>query len=258
VANATDIVKKGVVRRSDEFRKRSAETLASATRFHTHAMVGVDTTGYYCKGDDAQSWVFAGVVRGDEGSPLLPAGTAGDGTIDLDVHMPFAFELAVPSVAADDVGKTVYALDDQTGTLDPTAVTYANVVGKVVDVAGTGIALVEPVYDGPAANERLMAVRVLPATGAVTLTKFDAGKTICCPNTAAQAVTLPLVADSQLGARFTFVKTTSDAFAITLTRAGSDTINGANTLATMDAQYDTHTLVAAAAALWNRVSSIIA
>lgn len=248
MANATAIVKKGVLSCTDEFRQRSTETLASETTFYTHALVGVDTTGYYCKGDDAQSWILAGVVRGKEGNPVLPAGTAGDGTIQLDVHRPTHLELAIASVAVTDIGKKVYAIDDQTGTLDASTRTYANLVGEVEDVVASGIALVKLCYDGLAGHQRLQAAKFMAATGAQSLTKLDLNKTIFLPNTAAYALTLPAVADTQAGDRLTFVKTTSAAFAVTLTGNGAETIDGSNTLATIDAQYDTAILVSTGSA----------
>lgn len=243
MANATDIVKKGVVRRTDEFMRRSVETLSAETRFHPHALIGVDSTGYYCKGDDTQSWLLAGVVRGDQGSPLLPAGTAGDGTIDLDIQRPQAIEIALTSVAVTDIGKPVYAVDDQTVIISPAARTYANLVGHIVDVVAANIALVELAYDGIAAHYRLQAARWMAATGNQTISKFDVGKTIFVPNTGAYSLTLPAVADVPHGGRLRFVKTTSDAQIVTLDGADSEEIDGATTLTTIDAAYDCAELV---------------
>lgn len=244
MANATDIVKKGVVRVTDRYRKRSAETLAAATRFYTHAFVGIDSTGYYCKGDDTQSWILAGVVRGNEGNPLLPAGTAGDGTIDLDIEMPEEIELDISGVAVTDIGKTVYALFDQTGTLDFSATTYANVIGEVTDYVASGIARVRLAYDGIAANARLGAAKRVAATGATTLSKFDAGKKIFCANSAAKTITLPPVADVPAGRTISIFKDhASDANILTLAGDGSENIDGANTLTTLDAAWDVATLV---------------
>jgi hypothetical protein len=244
VSNATAAVKKGVVRRTDEFGKESSATLAAATRFYQNAMIGRTTGGYLAKFDDSASMIFVGVVRGDQGNPLLPAGTAGDGTIDLDYQQPQRFELTVTSVAVTDIGKPVYASDDQTGVISPNSLTYANLIGQIVGVVGTNIALVEPAYDGVAGNRRLGAVKVLAATGTQTLSKWDAGKTIKITNTAAQTINLPPVADAALGGELDFVKTTAAAFAATLDADGSENIDGTTTLATLDAQYDT-------AKLWN-------
>ncbi len=256
MANATAEVKKGTVRRTDEFIKRSAATLAAETRFYAHAMLGVTTAGYLAKFDDTQSMVFWGVVRGNEGNPLLPVGTQGDYALGLDAHQPFRFELAISGVAVGDIGKTVYASDDQTGVLTNGGV-YGNVVGRVVDVVATGIALVEPNYAMAKGHAGLAAARTMAATGAQSLTKWDLNKTILLPNTAAYALTLPAVADTQAGDKLTFVKTTAAAFAVTLTGAGAELIDAANTLATIDAIYDTAVLVSTGAA-WVVVARDIA
>jgi len=247
VANATAKVNKGSVRWTDEFFKRSTETLASETTFYTGAMVGTDITGYLCKGDDTQSWAFAGLVRGREGNPVLAAGTAGDAALGLDIHKPRFFELAIASVAVTDIGKKVYASDDQTGVLTNGG-TYGNLVGTVADVVASGIALVEAAYDGLGAHSRYGVSKTLAATGTQTLTKLDLNKTIFCPNTAAHTVNLPAVADTQAGDRLTFVKTTSDAQAVTLDGNSSETIDGSTTLATIDAQYDCAVLVSTGSA----------
>lgn len=244
MANATDRVAKKIVRAQDRFRKRSAETLAAATRFYVGALIGIDSTGYYCKADDTQSWIMAGVVRGDQGNPLLPAGTAGDGTIDLDIEMPDEVELAISGVAVTDIGKTVYALFDNQGTLDFGATTYANVIGEVTDYVSSGVARVRLAYDGVAANMRLGAAKRVAATGATTLSKFDAGKRIFCANTAAKTITLPPVADVPAGRTIEIFKDhASDTNILTLAGDGSENIDGANTLTTLDAPWDVARLV---------------
>lgn len=256
MSNATDIVKKGRVRWADEFMERGLEAHAAEKTYYPGIMIGVDETGYFAKFDDAQSMIFAGIASPDEGRVVAAIGSAND--TKLEIQQPRRFELAIASVAVTDLGKTVYASDDQTGVLTPAALAYANVVGHVVDVVGTNIALVEAAYDGVGANARLGAARVLAATGAQTVTKYDMEKLIVCPNTAAYAVTLPEIANISLGQRLTFVKTTSDAKALTLTGGGSDKINGSSTEASMDAQYDTITIRATAAAVWQKTGQIIA
>ncbi len=245
MANATARVGKRTIRNNDEFIDRSAETLSAETIFYVNAFVGTDATGYYCKGDDSQAWTFSGVVRGREGNPKLPAGTAGDGTIELGVHQPLYLEVGIAAVAVTDIGKKVYALFDQTVTLDSSATTYANLVGVIawVESGVTTACWVKPNYDGVAGNGASTAAKFLAATGAQTLSKMDLNKTIFVPSTAAYALTLPPVADTQAGDFLRFVKTTSNAAAITLTGNAAETIDGSNTLNTVDAQYDTATLV---------------
>lgn len=74
-----------------------------------------------------------------------------------------------------------------------------------------------------------------------TLSKDHIGKIIECGNTGAVTFTLP-AASTVINGSYTFVKTTTDAFAITLDGNGSETINGSTTNAEMDAQWDTITV----------------
>lgn len=245
MANATSRVKKGSVRWTDEFIQRSSATLASETTFYTQAMIGLTTGGYLAKFDDTQSLIFVGLVRGKEGNPVLPAGTAGDGTIQLDIHQPKRFELDVSAVAVTDIGKTVYASYDQTGVLAFGSTTYGNLIGVIVDVVASGIALVEPAYDGTAGNRRLGACRRMAATGAQTISRWDMGKTIFIANTATLTLSLPAIATVSPGEQIVFVKDhASDTNALTLDPDGSEVIDASSTVATMDAPYDNIRLVA--------------
>src|SRR4051812_49374785 len=124
MSNATDIVKKGTIPFGLDNAQESSATLAAATNFFPHAMLGRTTGGYLAKMDDAQSLIFAGVVNEDHGKQALPAGTAGDGTIPLNYKKPRFLDVAISGIAVTDIDKPVYALFDQTGTLDPAATTY--------------------------------------------------------------------------------------------------------------------------------------
>jgi hypothetical protein len=215
VANATARVAKGVVRRQDEFIKRSSATLAAETRFYQHAMIGTKADGYLAKFDDTAVMRFAGLVRGDQGNPLLPAGTAGDGTIDLDLQQPFRFELAVAGVAVTDIGRKVYASDDQTGSLTPG--TYGNVVGVIVDVPASGIALVEAEY-APAFGED---IQVASADGAI---QIRPGTVFITKGSAAALTIANPTSGVHDGMRITIVSTT--AFAHTVSNAAGAGFNG--------------------------------
>lgn len=241
MANAVDIVKKGVVRRTDEFIDLPLSATIAERKFWPNAMLGIDEDGYIDKFDDSQSLIFAGVFRGTEGKLTQPVES--DGTRDIEIHQPQRLELAVASVAESDKGKPVFAIDDQTGTLTPSATTNANVIGHVVRKVATGVALVELAYDGIAANKRLGAAKTLAATGAQTLSRYDIGKKILIPNTAALTVTLPAVAACPAGGEFEFLKTSADAFAATLDGNLTETIDGSATYAALDAAYDCARLV---------------
>lgn len=253
MSNATAAVAKAVIPTLRAVTQSSA-TLASETRFYSHAMIGLTTGGYLAKFDDTASMILQGVVPASQGNPLLPAGTAGDGTIDLEYERPAAFELAIASVAVTDIDKIVYATFDQTGTLDATATTYANVIGRVVKVVASGIALVEPAYDGTAGNRRLGASKRLAATGNQTLTKWDVGKFILCANTATLTVTLPASADVPLGGEIVIVKDhASDTNAITVSGAGSDSISGSATNTGMNAAYNSISVRRSGTNMWTAV-----
>jgi hypothetical protein len=61
-------------------------------------------------------------------------------------------------------------------------------------------------------------------------------------NTAARTITLPPAADCK-GIWFCFIKNSADAEIITLDGNGSETIDGNATITTMDADYDTITIL---------------
>lgn len=240
MSNATDLVRKRLVRRVDESFRAYLEVHAAALDYWRGAMIGLDATGYLCKFDDAQSAIFMGIADPLEGKLEVPISAVG--TYELHITRPQFFELAVSGVAVTDIGKKVYASDDQTGVMTNGG-TYGNLVGRIVAVAASGIALIEPNYDGIAGHSRMGASRTMAATGAQSLTKYDLNKTILLPNTGAYALTLPAVASTQAGDRLRFVKTTADAAAVTLTGNASETIDNSNTLATIDARYDCAELV---------------
>jgi len=259
MANATKKVDKGTVGVLEaQYAFRSVETLSAATIFYPGAMMGTDLSGYLCKGDDTQGWLFAGIIRGTYGEQELPAGTAGDEALRINIEKPTFIVMDLTSVAVTDIGKPVYATFDQTLTLDYSATTYANLVGHVEDKLATSIAVIRCAYDGLAAHVRLGAAKRMAATGAQSLNKYDIGKTIFIANTATLALTLPAIADIPAGSHLTICKDhASDANAITVTGNASENINGANTFTSLDAAWDSVTLTSNGAR-WVTTSKSIA
>jgi len=82
---------------------------------------------------------------------------------------------------------------------------------------------------------------VTETTGTITLTPYDSGVVII-GNTATMNVTLPPAASCN-GVQYQFIKTTTNAAAITVDGNASETINGATSYASMDAQYDSVEIV---------------
>lgn len=214
-------------------------------------MIGLRTDGYASDFDDSASLQFVGVLDGDK----QQVDSATDGAYKLRVIKPKLLEFPLSSGTASraaDLGRIAYAYDAGKVTLDPSGLTYANPVGIVVDVrlsAEPGVSgayvKIKPFY-GIRPTE--VASRTLAATGAQTLTRNDLGKVIFCPNTAALTVTLPPVAQTSPGDWIEFIKTTSDAYAVTLDGNSSETINGSATYAGLNVQYEVKRIVSTGAA----------
>jgi predicted RecA/RadA family phage recombinase len=138
-------------------------------------------------------------------------------------------------------------------------VTGSLYLGTAFAAAGASAATCE-VLLGTFGDER-GRVLTLAATGAQSLAVADfltgGDLIVLAPNTAALTLTLPSVADVPIGARFTLRKTTADAHAVTLDGAGSETVGGGATFATIDANNDHATFVNTGAA-WALVDSAIA
>lgn len=195
---------------------------------------------------------FAGIAR--TAIETADAATA-DGTRYIEaIAGTFTITATLSGVAIDDVAheRRVFASDD--GTLSFSGVSNT-LIGRVIGLDGAKAIILCETENAAGIGTRGTVTKA--ATGALTIPTSDLDKIILLPSTGAQAVTLPAAADC--GGRFlTFKKTTADAVAATLTRAGSDTIDGATTVATIDAANDTITIVSDGAAAWYIVAQKIA
>lgn len=210
---------------------------ATAATYYPGEMIGLDTSGYAVKCADAASVQFLGINAESVDITVLSTDAAGDKRIKVK-RPKEGFAMYIASAALTDVGKKCYAA--YSNEVQYTTGTYGNYVGVVKAYISSTMVLIQP----PGWGEKPVGVaRVMAATGAQSLTKFDLNKTIIVPNTAALAITLPDVSLTQAGDTLTFVKTTTDAQAITLTGYSTNNIDGSNTLATLDAYYDTACLV---------------
>jgi hypothetical protein len=183
---------------------------------------------------------FAGVNR--TRIPTAEVPTA-DGSRQFDATAGvFTITVALSGAAIDDVAhrRNVYASDDATFTFTPGGNTL---IGRIVGIDAAGLAIILcQTTDVAATGACTEGVVTHAATGALTITPAMFGKLNLVPSTGAQAATLPLAADVA-GQSITFKKTTANAVALTLTGAGAETIDGSNTNAVIDAQFDTLTLV---------------
>lgn len=147
---------------------------------------------------------------------------------------------ALSGVAQGDVGKDVYASADDALTLNPAGNSR---VGRIVAVEGTNLARVrlQPIAATSGVMDNLPIVVLADAN--VTLTLDHVNRTLMMANTAARTVNLPAVASVRAGGWIRVVKSSNSIFAITLDGNGAETIDGAATLTTIDAQYDTALLL---------------
>lgn len=187
-----------------------------------------------------------GLVAGDEflgvayrqADNTVAGHTAGG--IEVRLHQSIDLVHALTGVAQADVGKDVYASADDALTLTPAGNSR---VGRVVAVESANVARVrcEPIFalDGVLDN---LPIVVLPDADA-TLTLNHVNRVLLIGNTAGRTLTLPAAASVRAGGWLRVVKTTAATAAVTLDGNGAETIDGAATLATIDAQYDVAHLV---------------
>lgn len=142
---------------------------------------------------------------------------------------------ALSGVVLGDMGKDVYASDDETLTLSPTGNSR---VGRVVGTDGTGVARVrcQPVAQLSGVLEGRPAMELADANHTLTLDHMN--RVLLMGNTAARTLTLPPVATVRAGGWLRVVKTSADAAAITLDGNAAETIDGSATYTAMDARYD--------------------
>jgi len=205
-------------------------------KIYKGALVGRNrSTGYarsLVAGDE-----FLGLAYGQVDNTV--SGHAAGGR-NVRLHQSVDIVHALTGVTVADVGKDVYSSDENTLTL--TAGGYTR-IGRIVAVEGTNLARVrcQPVFqvDGLLDN---LPILTLPDADA-TLTLDQINRVLLIANTEGRTLTLPPVATVRAGGWFRVVKTSAAAAAVTLDAYQSETIDGATTLATLDAQFDcTHLL----------------
>lgn len=195
------------------------------------ALVGRNrSTGYarpLVAGDE-----FLGVAY-RQANNTLPGNTAGG--INVRLHQAIDVVAPVSAVATGDIGREVFASADDTLTLTPSGNSR---VGRVVAIESSGVARVrcQPLPSLSGAYENLSVVVLADASATLTLDQIN--RVLLIGNTAARTLTLPAAATVRAGAWIRVVKTSSAAFAVTIDPNASETVDGASTLATVDAIYD--------------------
>ena len=157
------------------------------------------------------------------------------GGLNVRLHEQIDIVHTLTGVTVADIGKDVYASDDETLTLTPTGNSR---VGRIVAVETTNVARVrcQPVSALTGVIENGPIITLADADATLTLNHVN--RTLLMSNTQARTLTLPPVATVRAGGWLRLVKTSSDAAAVTLDGYSAETIDGAATLAAVDAQYD--------------------
>jgi hypothetical protein len=157
------------------------------------------------------------------------------GGTNVRLHQSVDIVHALTGVVLGDVGKDVYASDDETLTLAPTGNTR---IGRIVAVEGTSLARVRcrPVAGLCGSLENVPVVSLADANATLTLDHMN--RTLLIANTQARTLTLPAAATLRAGGWFRLVKTSAAAAAVTLDGNAAETIDGAATYAAIDALYD--------------------
>lgn len=224
----------------------------TSTTYQTGELIGRNSSGYATHFDDSAPLSFLGIFQGIH----YKLDTADTGLQNL-ARIKRAYRMTIPlatgTVGRADatngaIGKLVYVQYSGACLLDPSSLTYANVLGRIVDIGdiatpGT-LTSTRSVVIETVTEKRSGGVRTLAATGNQTINVVDVGKLIIVPNTANLTLLLPGVANCPVGGEISFFKTTGTANSIiTLDGEASQTIDGATTNTSMDAQYDTMTII---------------
>lgn len=220
MANATKRGNVGTTPFGDYLTKRGA--VSTAQVFYANSMIGLNSSGYADKMDDAAAKAFDGVLTSSN-VEVLAGGSNGD--VLLDVAQPRFITVAIAAAAAADVGKPVYAVDDQTVALTPGS--YGNRVGTIAAVISATCVAVQCEY-----GRRRQTVQVLAADGAITIKEGVAFIT----KAGVAAVTLAApVATVDDGKRLLVVSTTAQAHTLTQTTPGVNNGGAASDVGTFGA-----------------------
>lgn len=158
------------------------------------------------------------------------------GGINVRLHQAVDITHTLSSVSTADIGKDVYASDDESLTLTPTGNSR---IGRVVALESTNTARIrcQPLTMLEGLLDNYPVVSLADANATLTLDHIN--RVLLIANTSARTLTLPAVATVRAGGWFRVVKTSSDAAAVTLDGSGAEIIDGSTTYSAIDAQYDT-------------------
>lgn len=224
-----------------------------STTYQTGELIGRNSSGYATHFDDTGAMEFMGILDGIH----RKFDSTDTGSLSYLVRIKRARYLTIPlstgtvgrAESNGAIGKLVYSQYSGACFIDSSTLTYANVVGRIVDI---GDAATQP--DALTSTRAVVVetvpfkatggVRWLAATGNQTINVVDIGKTIFVPNSANLTLTLPAIAACPIGGELKFVRTATggNTTIVTLDGNANETINNSTTYGSVQKQYDTATI----------------
>ncbi|MCS7015610.1 MAG: hypothetical protein RMJ19_02030 [Gemmatales bacterium] len=190
---------------------------AEAMSYRVGDLLGMTENGYAALFDQRQPLRFLGV---SEEQVQVPPGAA-PGQYRVCVDRPMLLSVRMNNASPHHVGYKAYAHSRDQVQLQPGA--FGNFAGVIVAVLNPAEVLLAPPQRSRADAS---GVRILPGDQDQVLGRFALYQTIFVPNTAPITVTLPPLSATQPGDILRFVKTTPNAYAVTLQAAPGDSIEG--------------------------------
>lgn len=216
--------------------------VSTAQTFYPNSLVGLNSSGYVDKLDDAAAKVFAGVFCGVQ-QEVLSGGSNGD--VLIPVKQPRFVTLTIAAATVADLHKTVYASDDQTASLTPG--TCGNVIGTIAYVINSTTIVVRCEYSKLAQQSQVLAAdgAITIKNGTVTITKGSAAALTLAAPTAT-------IDDNK---RLLIVSTTAAAHTVTQTTPGINNGSTASDVGTFGAAIGNNIELIAYQGVWYTVGT---
>jgi hypothetical protein len=229
---------------TDRHLKIPAAIPAATTIYYSGQAVGRNASGNMVQMDDTAKAEFIGVLddlvrtQVDTTDLVQTNGLLGDKMFVVD--QPQLITALISSAVAGDEGRKVFWLyNNQVSYLPGASCNYAGTVWFVKD--STHVTILPPWMPSTTGGSN-KGQYTTAATGPVTLTKWDVNKDVLMPLTSGAVINLPAAASVGPGDSLAFINLSANSSVPTLTAAGSDTINGAATVAMSGVQYAALTL----------------
>lgn len=185
---------------------------STAQTYYPGALVGLNTSGYGTKMDDTAQIRFQGISA----QPQTTIASGGsDGDVKLEVVQPRYITMDIASAAVTDIGRPVYATDDQTASFSPGS--FGNLIGYVHSLVSSTSVRIECAWES--GRRARKPHQVASASGAVVIKE----STVVITKAGVAALTIADPAAADDGIEMTFISATAQAH--TLSNAAGSGFN---------------------------------